>query len=209
MNAAYQHDHYVARGRGLLCERGGRILFAGLDFSVAPGQSLLVRGPNGAGKSSLIRLIAGLLPHAGGTLDIEGNRALCDENLALDDRLTLSHALLFWAQLDGRGIADVSAALDLFALGGLADVPVHMLSTGQRKRAMLARVAASGATLWLLDEPCNGLDTASLELLGKAVNAHLDRGGAAISASHSPLPYRAEAEIILTPPRRDALEAIW
>lgn len=192
-----------------MCERGGRILFAGLDFTVSPGQSLLVRGPNGAGKSSLIRLIAGLLPPAEGMLDIDGNRALCDENLALDDRLTLAQALLFWAQLDGRDIADVEAALGLFALAGLRDIPVHMLSTGQRKRAMLARVAASGATLWLLDEPCNGLDTASLELLGQAVNAHLDRGGAVISASHSLLPYRSEAELTLSPPRRTALEAIW
>ena len=47
----------------------------------------------------------------------------------------------------------------------LAEVPVRMLSTGQRKRAALARVVASGAPLWLLDEPGNGLDADGLERL--------------------------------------------
>ena len=47
------------------CQRGGRVLFEGLSFTLEPGESLLVTGPNGAGKTSLLRLIAGLLPLAG------------------------------------------------------------------------------------------------------------------------------------------------
>ena len=57
-------------------------------------------------------------------------------------------------------------------LAPLADVPVRMLSTGQRKRAALARVVASGAPLWLLDEPANGLDADGLARLEAAMAAH-------------------------------------
>lgn len=70
------------------------------------------------------------------------------------------------------------------ALGPLADIPVRMLSTGQRKRAILARTVASGAPLWLLDEPGNGLDTASLTLLATAMKEHVAGGGAIVAASH-------------------------
>ncbi len=69
----------------------------------------------------------------------------------------------------------------------LAQVPVRMLSTGQRKRATLARVVASGAPLWLLDEPANGLDTEGQERLGAAMAEHRLRGGAILAASHQPL----------------------
>ena len=70
----------------------------------------------------------------------------------------------------------------------LTDVPVRMLSTGQRKRAMLARVVISGAPIWLLDEPTNGLDTASVEMLGELMATHLAAGGIILAASHQALP---------------------
>ena len=49
------------QGRGLSCIRGGRTVFADLDFAVSDGEVLVLRGPNGSGKSSLLRLMAGLL----------------------------------------------------------------------------------------------------------------------------------------------------
>lgn len=107
--------------------------------------------------------------------------ALADERLALDPELTLAAALDFWARIDG---GDVPAAMAAMALTPLADIPVALLSTGQRKRAVLARTIASGAALWLLDEPGNGLDAASLGLLTAAVAAHRARGGAVILTSH-------------------------
>jgi heme exporter protein A len=67
-------------------------------------------------------------------------------------------------------------------------VPVRLLSAGQAKRASLARAAASGAPLWLLDEPANGLDAASVELLGKLIDAHRSSGGSVVAASHLELP---------------------
>jgi len=72
---------------------------------------------------------------------------------------------------------------------------VRLLSTGQRKRAALARVIASGAPIWLLDEPGNGLDEAALDLLGKAVTRHLADGGIVVAASHQPLPLASPAMV--------------
>ncbi len=110
--------------------------------------------------------------------------ALADEGLALDDRLTLGKALGFWAVIDG---ASAAAGMEPMGLARLADVPVRMLSTGQRKRAVLARVVATGAPLWLLDEPANGLDTEGRERLAAAMSEHRARGGAVLAASHQPL----------------------
>lgn len=170
------------------CVRGDRILFEGLDFALAAGEAALVAGPNGTGKSSLIRMAAGLLAPAAGRIGRRGRMAMSDENLALDMGKPLAAALGLWARIDGAGGDAVAEALAALALGHLAQVPVRMLSTGQRKRAMLARVMASGAPIWLLDEPANGLDTASLEYLGGIMQIHLSRGGIILAASHQPLP---------------------
>jgi len=180
------------------------MLFAGVSLSLAPGQTALVSGPNGIGKSSLLRMLCGLLPVFAGTIAAEGAMALADDRLALDGDRPLGAALSFWAGIDGRPDA-VPGALDAFALSGLRDVPVRMLSTGQRKRAVLARVHASAAPIWLLDEPANGLDTASVALLGRAVEAHLARGGIVIAASHQPLPWPETIHLTLArPPEPEA-----
>ena len=120
--------------------------------------------------------------------------ALADEALALDDKLTLRRALRFWARLDG---GDEAAGLDAMGLARLAEVPVRMLSTGQRKRAALARVLASGAPLWLLDEPANGLDGDGQARLEAAAAAHRAGGGAILAASHQPLALPAAARVTL------------
>ncbi|HEY1606688.1 MAG TPA: heme ABC exporter ATP-binding protein CcmA [Allosphingosinicella sp.] len=165
------------------CIRGGRLLFEELDLILGPGDAAMVTGPNGAGKSSLLRLAGGLLSPAAGAAVRGDSVALADEGLALDAKLSLGRALDFWAKMDGRDAAGGMAAM---GLAPLADVPVRMLSTGQRKRAVLARVIASGAALWLLDEPGNGLDSEGLDRLGAAMAAHRAEGGAILAASHQP-----------------------
>ncbi|MGQ0588046.1 MAG: heme ABC exporter ATP-binding protein CcmA [Sphingosinicella sp.] len=165
------------------CRRGGRLLFEGLNLALAPGEAAVATGPNGVGKSSLLRLAAGLLRPAVGTVEA-GSVALADDRLALDERRSLGTALDFWAKLD-RG--DAKAAMAEMGIGHLAEAPVRILSTGQRKRAALARAIASGAVLWLLDEPANGLDFAGLELLTAAMAAHRMAGGAILAATHQPL----------------------
>lgn len=180
------------------CLRGGRMLFAGVSLSLAPGGGALLTGPNGVGKSSLLRVCAGLLPAFAGTVERSGGVAMTDERLALDTEQPLRAALSFWAKLDRARPQAIDAALDAMAMAPLAQVPVRMLSTGQRKRAMLARVIASGAGIWLLDEPGNGLDSASLHLLGAAVAGHLAAGGIVVAASHQPLPIDAPVTLALS-----------
>jgi heme exporter protein A len=172
---------------GAACLRGGRLLFERVDLVLAAGEAALVTGPNGAGKSSLIRLAAGLLDPAAGTVQ-RGSAALADEGLALDPKLPLRRALGFWCALGGdAGPVRLDAAMEAMGLAPLAEVPVRILSTGQRKRAALARVMASGADLWLLDEPANGLDADGQERLEAAMAAHRAGGGAILAATHQPL----------------------
>lgn len=165
------------------CWRGQRLLFEGLDLTLSAGEAMLVAGPNGAGKSSLLRLAAGLLRPLAGTVEA-APCALADERPALDPELPLARALAFW-QVPGRSIDEALAAVDL---AHLVDVPMRFLSTGQLRRASLARIVVGGAPLWLLDEPANGLDSASIERLGAMIAAHLAGGGAVLAASHQPLP---------------------
>ena len=167
-----------ARGLGLV--RGGWLLFEGLELALDGGGGLHLTGPNGCGKSSLIRLIACLLAPTAGTIE-RATSALADDHLALDRELALGRALAFW-----RG-PNLGQAMTAYDLDRLAAVPVRMLSTGQGRRARLARVMASDAPLWLLDEPLNGLDTAGSDKLTQAIADHRASGGAVVIASHSPL----------------------
>ncbi|MEO6432408.1 MAG: ATP-binding cassette domain-containing protein [Sphingomicrobium sp.] len=162
--------------------RGGRMLFERLTFALGPGQAVHVAGPNGSGKSSLIRLAAGLLEAARGRVERTAEAALADDHLALDRELPLGKALALWAR------SDVGHALEAAGIAPLAPVPVRLLSSGQRKRATLARVYAANASLWLLDEPLNTLDEAGVAALGVAMARHRAGGGAILAASHAALP---------------------
>ena len=179
--------------KGLAGWRGGRLLFEGVNLRLGRGEAAVVTGPNGVGKSSLLRIAAGLLPPGAGTVD-RADAALADENLALEQRRTLTAALGFWARLDD---ARIEPALQAMGLAHLAQVPVRMLSTGQRKRAALARVIATGAPLWLLDEPANGLDVEGQERLAAAMAAHRGGGGAILAATHQPLGLDDAAQVRL------------
>ncbi|MFM9828619.1 MAG: heme ABC exporter ATP-binding protein CcmA [Sphingomonas sp.] len=171
------------------CTRGGRLLFDGMSFALAPGDALVVSGPNGVGKSSMIRIAAGLLLPQAGRVTGDAKRALLAEAHALDPELPLTEAVAFWARIDGVAQAGgaVAAALEAVSLGHAARVPVRMLSTGQRRRAALAPLIAADAPIWLLDEPANGLDTASVAQLEGIIAAHRALGGAVITATHLPL----------------------
>ncbi len=170
----------------LACVRGGRLIFDSLDLSVAPGEALLVQGANGAGKSSLLRLLAGLLRPAAGRIANPFRTAYLGHDNALKGDRSLVQELRFWAAVDDAGDR-WRAALDRFDLEPLADLPTRLLSSGQKRRAALARTWASGAELWLLDEPSVGLDAASVDRLAAACAAHRAGGGLIVAATHVPL----------------------
>lgn len=190
----------MLRLQGLACLRGGRMLFAGVDLALAAGGSAQIAGPNGVGKSSLLRIVAGLLKPYDGVVALEGDVALADELDALDRERTVSAALAFWAKIDGAPAGRIAEALGELGIGHLADIPVRMLSTGQRKRAALARILISGAPIWLLDEPANGLDVDAAEMLGRLVERHRVGGGIVLAASHQPLAWAQNVTIMLEPP---------
>jgi heme exporter protein A len=196
---------------GLVCDRGERRVFAGIDLTVRRGEALAVVGRNGAGKSTLLRLLAGLLPAAAGTLSWAGRPVAEDPDAhrarlhylghqdALKPALTPAETLRFQAELQGQRLdrAAIVAALDTFGIGRLADLPTRFLSQGQRRRTALARLVASPAPLWLLDEPTLGLDVESVELLETAIDRHRSTGGMAVVATHGGLDLGAHATLDL------------
>jgi heme exporter protein A len=169
----------------LACRRGDRLLFRRLSFALDAGAACHVTGANGAGKTTLIRALAGLTTPYAGAVMREGALALLDERTGLDPDLPLGLSLAFWFALDGA--AEREAIMARLRLDRLADVPVRYLSTGQKKRAALARLLGQSALVWLLDEPLSGLDTASQSLVSALVREHCEGGGIALIASHQPL----------------------
>jgi heme exporter protein A len=170
----------LLRFDGVTLRRGGRLLFEDLNLELRPGEGLQVAGPNGSGKSSLLRLAAGLLRNESGYVE-RTPAGLADDQLALDRELPLRRALSFWA-------TPIDEAMSALGIAHLADVPVRLLSSGQAKRATLARVAASQVPLWLLDEPLNGLDADGIRRLAGLIDRQRLSGGAVLGASHQPLP---------------------
>ncbi|MGY8958194.1 MAG: heme ABC exporter ATP-binding protein CcmA [Alphaproteobacteria bacterium] len=186
------------QGVALNCIRGERMVFAGLSFAMSAGDILVLSGPNGSGKSSLLRVMAGLLRPASGQIQRRGDDIREDPddhsaNLhyvghrdAIKPALSVAENIGFWAGL--RDCADaVDAAMAAFNLTPLADVPGRLLSSGQRRRANLARLALAPGGLWLLDEPSVGLDAASTTLLETVIASHRAMGGMTVLSTHTPL----------------------
>lgn len=180
--------------------RGGRLVFSHLDLHVAAGAALVLTGPNGAGKSSLLRVLAGLLRPDSGTIEVGGHDAFADlaghagriaflgHLDAIKPGLTPPENLRFQAASAGRGPADIAAALDAMGLSAQAGLASRLLSAGQRRRLALARIWLAERPVLLLDEPGNGLDTASLARLGALLARHRERGGAVVVSTHTALP---------------------
>jgi heme exporter protein A len=201
-------------GLDLSCIRGGRRVFARINFSVAAGKALVLTGPNGAGKSSLLRMIAGLIRPVDGTIALDGG----DPELSVGEQahyvghldpikpaLTVTENLMFWGRfLNGKAGPDLAGlalrSLDSIGLADLADLPAGYLSAGQRRRLSLARVLAAPRPIWLLDEPTTALDTASQNRLREVMHSHLSGGGIVLAATHGPLGLESAGELRLGTP---------
>ena len=180
----------------LTCVRGGREVFRDVSFALKNGEALLVTGRNGAGKSSLLRMIAGLVRIASGTLSLEGGQAEAATGEqahylghldTLKPALTVAENLRFWAEFLGPSSGDIGPALEAVDLARLASLPAGYLSAGQRRRLSIARLVAVPRALWLLDEPTSALDAASQTRLADLMRRHLASGGMIVAAAHGPI----------------------
>ena len=183
-------------GRGVRCVRGGREVFSGLDFEASSGEALAVTGPNGSGKTSLLRLIAGLLTIAEGSIGLEGGETeltlpeqahYLGHRDALKSALSVMENLSFWRDFLGGEAFDTRASLAAVGLDHAAHLPAAYLSAGQRRRLSIARLLVVRRPVWLLDEPANALDTAGQSMFAALMGDHLARGGLIIAATHAPL----------------------
>jgi len=183
-------------GRDLSCVRGGREVFSGLDFEASGGEALAVTGANGSGKTSLLRLVAGLLVAAGGSIDLEAGAAeltlpeqahYLGHRDALKPALSVLENLSFWRDFLGGDVEDAAQCLAAVALDHAAHLPAAFLSAGQRRRLSIARLLTVRRPLWLLDEPTSALDAAGQDLIAGLMRDHLARGGIIVAATHVPL----------------------
>ncbi|MCK1388240.1 heme ABC exporter ATP-binding protein CcmA [Bradyrhizobium sp. 21] len=183
-------------GRGVICVRGGREVFSGLDFEAGSGEAVAVVGRNGSGKTSLLRMIAGLLIPAGGTIALdEGDAELTlpeqchylGHRDALKPALSVAENLSFWADFLGGERSDAAESLATVGLAHATHLPAAFLSAGQRRRLSLARLLTVRRPVWLLDEPTNALDVAGQDMFGGLMRDHLGRGGLIVAATHAPL----------------------
>jgi heme exporter protein A len=188
----------------LACRRGGRRVFDGLSFKLKGGELLALTGPNGSGKTTLLRALASLGRADAGTISWhDADIAWLGHLDGLKGDLTVTENIDVAERLRGTppDPARLDAALAAFDLVPLAHRPVRTLSAGQRRRSALARVAASRANVWLLDEPFNALDLRSQNALRAVLAAHLAAGGLAIAATHAALDMPGVRTLDLGAPR--------
>ena len=187
-------------GTGVACMRGSRPVFDSVEFALGPGDALLLTGSNGSGKSSLLRLMAGLSTPQAGRLSWNGADIHVDRQahaarvhyighaIGVKATLTAQEDLAFWAALrDGTAMRRCAEALEILGLGDVGTLPVQFLSSGQKRRLALARLLATPASLWLLDEPTVGLDSQAIDTLESAMARHRQTGGVVVIASHLPV----------------------
>lgn len=191
--------------QGVACDRGGRRVLNHVDLEVGSGEALIVQGPNGVGKSSLLRVIAGLVAKAKGTITLEGGmaeRSVAEHSHyfghldALKPLQSVLENLSFWRDFfepadfgDGNVRESMSEleALDTLGIAHTASLPAGYLSAGQRRRLSVARLLVVPRPIWLLDEPTSALDKASEEVLLGLIADHIHAGGLVVAATHLPL----------------------
>jgi heme exporter protein A len=199
--------------QNITCRRGGRVVFRDVEFTLEPGTALVIGGANGCGKSSLLRILAGLIEPAAGSILWQG--AAIDQDPfahrarlhyvghldAAKPALTVCETLDYWRALEGTNEVN-EAALDAFALRRLIDRPVRSLSAGQKRRLTLTRLVLRPALLWLLDEPTTSLDREGQDLLRDQILRHVANGGMVIAATHEELNLPQARKFNMTPGAR-------
>jgi len=183
----------------LECKRNERTIFSNINFSLKKGEGLVLRGANASGKTSLLQILSGLLKPFTGAItwtgkniideieEFKANIIYSGHKNGVRATLTVEENLTFWATLllnKKPYKKTIGTALKKYNISHLAETPCHMLSAGQIKKVALCRVLISKATIWILDEPDNSLDTKNISILKKSLIQHLRLGGIFILATH-------------------------
>ena len=185
----------------LTCSRGHRPLFQQVSFAVHAGQALHLEGDNGVGKTTLLRIVCGLSTADAGEVFWCGQPIQHDSsafktslfylghNLSLKEDLTALENLLCDAAISGRPLTQPQAlqALAKMGLKGRENLPLRVMSQGQKRRTALARLLASQAALWVLDEPFVALDAMAVDHLRGLIGQHIQQGGMVLFTSHQPV----------------------
>jgi heme exporter protein A len=191
----------MLRVSNLSCSRGNKPLFADVSFELQAGQALHLEGDNGVGKTSLLRIICGLSPADAGEVcwhdkTIQQNATAfrsslfyLGHGLSLKEELTALENLMSDAAVSGRTLSEPQALVALARMGlrGREHLPLRVMSQGQKRRTALARLLASQAPLWVLDEPFVALDAKAVDGLRGLLAEHVTHGGMVLFTSHQPV----------------------
>ena len=184
--------------KNLACERGGRLLFSNISFSLNPGAVLVIEGRNGAGKTTLLRMLAGLRSIEDGVVSFDGlsieqladayyqQMAYLGHLNAVKYDLTVSENLKFAQQLS-TVVSNIDDALHKVGLDGYQDTLSRHLSAGQKRKLALARLLCIHKRLWILDEPFTSLDKSSIAMFEDLIHEHVSQGGMVIITTHHPI----------------------
>ncbi len=173
-----------------------------LSLTIPCGERVSLIGHNGAGKSTLLKALAGLLKPQAGSIRLFGNpvgachhrTAYLPQRSDLDWQFPFSvkqlvmtgrYVHLGWFKRPGKSDHDrVNVALRRLGIDQLAQKQISQLSGGQQQRVLLARALVQESSLFLLDEPLNGIDEATRDVVDDVLAEHAQQGGTVLVATH-------------------------
>jgi len=193
-----ENKELLLQAHDLECTRDDRLLFSELSFSVSGGEVLQIEGSNGSGKTSLLRILCGLRIADEGIVhwqqrDISKEREDFYSSMVYIGHLPCIKAELTALEnirslLDTRslsaGVDEILGALGRVGLAAYDDVQSKALSSGQKRRILLAFLLLSKTKLWILDEPLTALDVDGVALMETMILEHKQQGGSVIFTTH-------------------------